>query len=88
MIGGEKMITKTTLVHKMMLAFSAITLSAASASAGIAEDLTNFTLITTNFSSMLNSILAVFLPPPLLYFVVLTIFIAIIGIVKRLMKGA
>ena len=82
------MINKTKLIQKMMLALSAITLSAAAASAGIAEDLTNFTLITTNFSSMLNSILAVFLTPPLLYFVVLTIFIAVIGIVKRLMKGA
>lgn len=56
-------------------------------SAAIADDLTNFTLIVTNFTSMLNSILAVFLTPPLLYFTVLTIFVAVIAIVKRLMHS-
>lgn len=55
--------------------------------AAIADDLTNFTLIVANFTSMVNSILAIFLTPPLLYFTVLTIFIAVVGIVKRLMHA-
>lgn len=55
--------------------------------ATVADDLTNFTLVVTNFTSMVTSILAVFLTPPLLYFTVLTIFVAVIGIVKRLMHA-
>ena len=58
-----------------------------SASATIVTDMENFTLIVANFSSMMTSVLNIFLQPPLLYFTVLVIFVAVIGIAKRLMHS-
>ena len=55
--------------------------------AGVAEDLTNFSLIATNFVGLVNTVLAIFLTPPLLYFVFLGIFVALVGLVKRMMGG-
>lgn len=55
------------------------------ASAGVAEDLTNFSLITTNFVTIINTVLGIFLTPPLIYFLVLSIVVALIGVVRGLM---
>lgn len=58
-----------------------------SAAADMSSDLTNFTNITTSFTTMMVSILSLFLQPPLVYFVVLVLFVAVIGIAKRLMHA-
>ena len=57
------------------------------AAANVTEDLANFVLITANFVELVNTVLAIFLTPPLLYFVFLGIFIALVGLVKRMMGG-
>ena len=57
------------------------------AAAGVAEDLTNFSLIATNFVGLVNTVLAIFLTPPLIYFVFLGIFVALVHLVKGMMGG-
>jgi hypothetical protein len=59
----------------------------ASVSASVSEDLTNFTAIAGNFVTLVNTVLAIFLTPPLLYFVFLGIFVTLVHLVKGMMGG-
>lgn len=78
---------KTKFAKFGIMGITVLTIMAQVGAAAVADDLTNFTLIVTNFTAMINSILAVFLTPPLLYFTVLTILIVIVSVVKRLMHA-
>jgi len=53
----------------------------------VQSDLANFISIATNFVTHINNLLAIFLKPPLLYFTFLGIFIALVGLIKRMMGG-
>jgi hypothetical protein len=70
--------------HGRKLAFTMATVATTviSASAGVAEDLTNFSQIignsTTGFTAFFTNMLSVFMQPPLLYFVVLGFFVTFI----------
>lgn len=79
----DRMMFKISSVFVFALAFIGV------ASADIGTDLTNFTLIIGNSTSGLTgwtvSIIGVFMTPPLLYFVVMGIFVSIIGIVRGLL---
>lgn len=57
------------------------------ASATVAEDLANFVNISANFVALINTVLAIFLTPPLLYFVFLGIFVTLVHLVKGMMGG-
>lgn len=72
---------------KMSAAVVFMTAFVSIASAGVTEDLSNFSLIATNFVALVNTVLAIFLTPPLLYFVFLGIFVALVGLVKRMMSA-
>jgi hypothetical protein len=84
---------KPSILNRMMVKLGSIFIIAismvATASASIETDLANFSLIIGNSSSGLTgwtvSLLAVFMEPPLLYFVVIGIFITIISLVAGLL---
>jgi len=78
--------------NKIAMAFMAISLMSMvvmPASAGIETDMANFSLIIGNSSSGLTgftvNMMGVFMTPPLLYFVVIGIFVTIVGIVGGLL---
>jgi len=74
--------------RKVMIAGGVALASAVSASAvTLTQLLTNLTEIATSLTTMATSIMALFMEPPLVVFVGLAIFVAIVGIVRRLMGG-
>lgn len=74
--------------RKVAIFASATIASIVSASAQtVTQLLTNLTEIATSLTTMATSIMALFMEPPLVVFVGLAIFVAIVGIVRRLMNG-
>jgi len=67
---------------RIPLSIMGILMLAISASAGIAEDLTNFTTIignaTSGFTGFFINMMVVFMQPPLIYFVVLGFFLTFV----------
>lgn len=77
---------QTFIVLSLIMAFNTIT-----AVADIATDLANFSQIignnTSGFTGMVVSMMGIFMQPPLVYFVVLGIFVTVIGIVAGLLHS-
>lgn len=78
---------RSRIVRVLMFAAVMIVASVNAASAALADDITNITTVITGFVSWIQSVMAVFMQPPLVIFVGITIGGIIFAKVRKLMKG-
>ncbi len=71
----------TKVSRKPLLSAVGILMLIGTALADIASDMTNFSTIITSFTGFFTNMMTVFMQPPLVYFVVLGVFVTFVHLV-------